>query len=307
MGLVEKISYNKDSSKKYGWDPLWFGSESHKIDEGFIDIVADWQRERGLTDDSLIGPSTYKTLWLEREEDISKHKPGACGVDVNTIVHNGHHYPIKWDNVVLWDEDDGLKCNSGNYTTRAGKEDREPTHFVNHWDVCLSTESMASVINRRNVSIHFGIDNDGTIYQLLDTQHRAWHSGHKHGNRDGIGVEIANAYYIRHQDTYIGRGFGERPIWDTAEVHGKTLDPFLGFYPIQLEALKALWEAIHFACDIQLECPTNEEDELITAVHDDCNNGKFNGFVCHYHLTRRKIDCAGLDLVGLLDNVKSTL
>ena len=68
MGLEEKISYNKGSYEKYGWDPLWFGSESHKIDEEFIDLVADWQRERELTDDSLIGPSTYKTLWLEREE-----------------------------------------------------------------------------------------------------------------------------------------------------------------------------------------------------------------------------------------------
>jgi hypothetical protein len=307
MSLADKISYNESSSEKYGWKPSWFGSDDYKINEEFIDLVADWQRERGLTDDSLIGPSTYKTIWLEREENISQSQPGACGVEVNTIVHNGHHFPIDWDNVVLWDEENGLKCDSGNYTSRAGKEDRKPTHFVNHWDVCLSTESMARVINRRGVSIHFGIDNDGTIYQLLDTQHRAWQAGHKYGNRDGIGIEIANAYYTKYQDTYVKRGHGERPIWDTAEVHGKTLDPFLGFYPVQLEALKALWKAIHLACDIPVECPTDENGELITTVDDDCNNGKFKGFICHYHLTRRKIDCAGLDLVGLCDDVKSML
>ena len=32
--------------------------------------------------------------------------------------------------------------------------------------------------------------------------------------------------------------------------------------------------------------------------------GSFKGFVSHYHLTKRKIDCANLDLRKLLDEIK---
>ena len=36
-----------------------------------------------------------------------------------------------------------------------------------------------------------------------------------------IGVEIANAYYPKHQKWYVKNGFGERPIWKEKKVHGK--------------------------------------------------------------------------------------
>ena len=41
------------------------------------------------------------------------------------------------------------------------------------------------------------------------------------GNQRGIGVEIANAYYTKYQDWYVKNGFGERPVVESAEVHGK--------------------------------------------------------------------------------------
>ena len=43
-------------------------------------------------------------------------------------------------------------------------------------------------------------NDDGTIYQLLDTQHAAWHAGGRLWNHTGIGVEIANAYYLKYQN-----------------------------------------------------------------------------------------------------------
>ena len=102
---------------------------------------------------------------------------------------------------------------------------------------------MAKIINRRGVSMHFGIDNDGTIYQLLDTQHGAWQAGHWYGNKQGIGVEISNAYYTKYQGWYEKNGFGSRPVVTDAVVHKRTLGDHLGFYPVQLEALKKLWKA----------------------------------------------------------------
>ena len=77
---------------------------------------------------------------------------------------------------------------------------------------------------------------------------------------------------------------------------------FTDFYPIQKEALKALYEACHKGLGIPLVAPDTK-----WGVDPECKSKKFRGFCSHYHLTRGKIDCAGLDLVGLLDEVKSTL
>ena len=32
--------------------------------------------------------------------------------------------------------------------------------------------------------------------------------------------------------------------------------------------------------------------------------GTFKGFVSHYHVTKKKIDCAGLDIKALLEEIK---
>ena len=166
-----------------------------------------------------------------------------------------------------------------------------------------------SALAKLGISVHFCIDNDGTIYQLLDTQHKAWHAGISNGvggNIKGIGVEISNAYYTKYQDWYVNHGFGERPLQEHGYVHGKTLKPFLDFYPIQLEALKALWKAIHIGVGIPLEYPKNAEGYIETSVHKECERGKFDGFCNHYNFVRTKIDAAGLDLPKLLQEVKDS-
>ena len=306
---IDKVFYNKSSADSLGWDPSWFGASEH--DDELVSAIKKWQRKRGLTADGLCGPATYRRIWTDREDDISNYAPptAVCGPGDKFIVHNGKFLPIDWDKVILWDEPSGFSCRDGTYTSYAGKPDRKPHFFVNHWDVCLSTESMARVIAKRGISIHFGIDNDGTIYQLLDTQHAAWQAGGRQWNHDSIGVEIANAFYPKYQSWYERNGFGKRPLNPKGSVkcHGRGLEEHLGFYDVQLEALKALWAAIHKGIGIPLECPTDTSGALVEAVDKDCEKSKFSGFINHYNLTRRKIDCAGLDLVGLLGQCKENL
>ena len=81
------------------------------------------------------------------------------------------------------------------------------------------------------------------------------------------------------------------------------LDPFTGFYPQQIEALKALWEAIHVATEIPYETPTNQFGKTSTKYEQEVAYGKFSGYVNHYHVSKRKIDCAGLDIKTLLDEI----
>ena len=307
---VDKVFYNEASSAKLGWEPSWFGCEY--FDEDLTDAIRKWQRRNKITADGLCGPSTYRRVWTERQADIHDYAPAPsrqCGVGQKYIVHNSKFLPIEWDKVVLWDEEDGQKCNKGNYYDYSGKPDRKPSNFTNHWDVCLSSESCARVLNRRGISVHFNIDNDGTIYQLLDTQHGAWQAGHWYGNRHGIGVEISNAYYTKYQGWYERHGFGPRPVVPKGEaiVHGRGLEEHLDFYPIQIEALKKLWKALHLGLDIPLEYPQNSDGSLCTTVHPDVTGGSFKGFNNHYNFTRKKIDCAGLPLDTLLEEVKEDL
>jgi hypothetical protein len=301
---IDKVFYNKSSAQSLGWKPEWFGVRHH--DEDLVKAVRKWQKERGLAADGLCGPSTYRRIWTERESEIGTYKKFCPKEkDHSFIVCNSRFVEIEWPRVVLWSESGGLKMKPGTYYDYSGKPDRKPEIFVNHWDVCLSSESCVKVLNRRGISVHFLIDNDGTIYQILDTQHGAWHAGNVHGNKRGIGVEISNAYYTKYQDWYVKNGFGKRPIQDTGWVHGKKLDPFLDFYPVQIEALKALWKAIHAGTGIPMVCPTRSNGSLDTGVVKDVARGKFSGFVNHYNYTKNKIDCAGLDLVSLLDELKS--
>ena len=103
--------------------------------------------------------------------------------------------------------------------------------------------------------MHFAIDNDGTIYQFMDMNDVAYHAGGKMWNAKSVGVEIATAYYPKYQSWYTKNGLEERPIVDDAVVHGKKLDSFTGFYPVQIEALKALMKAVHKATGIPLKAP----------------------------------------------------
>lgn len=297
MSNARKIAYNKETSREWGWHPEWFGAMF--FDDHLIDKVKEFQEQHeDLEDDGLVGSMTFRRIWLYREANIHEFIPYGplTERDGRMIVFNGNLFPIEWKKVVLWGEPDGMGIHPGNYTNMARTvEPREIGMGVTHWDVCLHSKSCVQVLNKRGVSVQFCIDNDGTIYQLLDMDHIAWHGSKNVVNNASVGVEISNAYYLKYQDWYVEHGFGERPIIKGATVHGRKMEDHLGFYPVQLEALKALWTAVGQACSIPLDAPTS--DTVVGPVA----NGTYRGFVHHYQITRNKIDCGGLDLRGLLD------
>jgi hypothetical protein len=285
----QKIGYNIREAARSGWTPDWFGATA--FNSVLITKIEEFQRAHGLTPDGLCGPETYRRVYTERE---------AQGKVAETIVFCGKHFPIKWDKVVLWNEPGGLRVNDDTYSFMSSVTPRKIRMFVNHWDVCLSSASCVRVLNDRKVSVHFSIDNDGTIYQLADMQQICWHAGNGKVNMASVGVEISNAFYTKYQDTYVSKGFGPRPIKKGVKVHGGTLEDHLGFYPVQLEALAALWAAVHKATGIPLALPPEDHKVSPSVV-----GATFSGFVNHYHVTDRKIDCAGLDNAAILDKAKT--
>ena len=192
---MDKNFYNEASSSKLGWKPDWFGAKY--FDEDLVEKIKLWQRENDLKADGLCGPSTHRRIYNERISNLDDYKPYShAKKEESHIVFQGNFHKIDWPKVVLWSDDGGLKL-SGGYTPYFEK--RKINNFVNHWDVCLNSETCVRVLNKRGISVHFCIDNDGTIYQLTDMNNACWHAGSKKWNHNSVGVEISNAYYLKYQ------------------------------------------------------------------------------------------------------------
>ena len=297
---MDKNFYNKASAAKLGWEPSWFGERY--FDEKLVRAIKKWQKENSLTADGMCGPGTYRRVWTKRQTNIDDYKPTNPNYS-NYIVYNGNFVPIEWEKVILWSESDGLAAQPGHYYDYSGRPKRNIRLFVNHWDVCLNSKSCNDILNRSGISVQFLIDNDGTIYQTMDMQHGAWHAGSERVNRASVGVEISNAYYPKYADWYVQNGYGERPMVDDAWVHGQKLDPFMGFYPEQIEAAKALWKAVASASNVKLKTKLNQFGKVSTKYEKEIVYGKFEGVISHYHCYKGKIDCAGLEIGDLIDEV----
>ncbi len=282
-----KNRYNKRSAKKFGWHPSWFGDNLIEFDNNLISCIVAFQHEHDLKPDGLVGPVTFRRLLSERDlQDLEDSK--------NYILINGAKKEINWD----------VKINlikPGCYRKKNPGQ-RDVNMIVTHWDATTSADRCKRVLEARNISTHFCIDNDGVIHQFLDTKDIAWHAG-SGNNSDTIGVDFSNAYYLKYNKFYQKKGLPKRPVLSNSRVHGVNLKPHLGYYPVQIEAYKKLISLLCKEHKIPLQVPRNVSEQFITRVHPPAANGTFHGIVCHYHLTRNKIDCAGLELDKIIDQL----
>tara|TARA_R100001594_G_scaffold139466_1_gene183885 strand:- start:574 stop:1464 length:891 start_codon:yes stop_codon:yes gene_type:complete len=291
-----KIRYNKRSAKKYGWEPSWFGAIEFNSD--LIENIKEFQELHDLKADGLCGPATYrraytnKLVYIDNTEDAMQTE-----IKKNRIFCNGVPVSIKWDKIeISWIND---KCFS-----KVKNKIRKPTMVVTHWDATLSAASCKRILEKRKISTHFVIDNDGTIVQLVDPQDVAWHAGIRKVNKASVGIDFSNAVYTKYNKAYAKKGFGLRPVIDGWRVHGWRPKPFLGAYPIQIEAYKALLEALHKHYGIPMECPLDDDGNLLTGIHKPSKRAKFKGVVNHYNLSKKKWDTLGLELDKILEEIR---
>ena len=299
MGIIDFLQFKNDLQKiidtnlklsqKYHFSAELFGTS--KIDETFVERVKTFQTKYGLVVDGLVGDSTFRRRNTEKEA-LDIHI--ASTFPKKVIWYNNKPFSIEWDKVITHKDKDGFVAPEGSY--QKVLLNRKPNMFVVHYDVCLSSKSCFDVLKQRGLSVHFCIENDGTIYQTLDLKHIAYHA--KGVNTKSVGVEISNAFYLKFQETYEKMGLGKRPVITDAVVHGKKIEPHLGFYPVQVEALKALTKALNSVLGIKIETPATK------GVVPEVANGTYNGVVHHYQVTDLKTDSCCLDLVKVIDEIK---
>lgn len=281
MTLTEKINYNITSSKKFKWTPSLFGAT--EFNEDLIRKIELFQTEMSIEVDGLVGPTTHRLATTNNLSQAGEY-----------IICSGQRVPINWPKVITMNDPGALSVSSKGYRKSPG---RKPKTFIVHWDACLSSASCAKVLTERGLSVHFCIDNDGTIYQLIDTEIIGYHASNL--NPTSIGVEVSNAFYTKYQDYYVKKGFGPRPVLKNTKVGKGTIPEHLAFYPIQEQALSALMKAVCGFYGIPLVVP-KENGSYAIGEHPEVASGKFSGVACHFHATDQKIDCAGLDLESLL-------
>ncbi|MBL8764424.1 MAG: N-acetylmuramoyl-L-alanine amidase [Phycisphaerae bacterium] len=200
--------------------------------------------------------------------------------------------------------------------------------LVIHYDVAgTSRACFRTLHDDRNLSVHFMLDLDGTIYQTLDLKERARHATIV--NDRSIGIEIANigAYpvpsgaasdalpeppaqlnrvYLREPDGRVRislsddeaaslrvAGFVPRPSRPgpiVGVVQGETLAMY-DLTDAQYESLARLTAALcRIFPEIQRDYPRDGRGELVRAKLPDDRLVRYRGLLGHYHVQSNKTD-----------------
>jgi N-acetylmuramoyl-L-alanine amidase len=191
--------------------------------------------------------------------------------------------------------------------------------FVLHFDVAGISRTCFKVLqDTRDLSVHFMLDLDGTIYQTLDVKERARHA--TIANNRSVGIEIANmgSYGVTNKNplaewykkdaagrtiiTIPARAgpspertphFAGRPVRReliTGEVQGRQLSQY-DFTRQQYKALAKLTAALctvlpRITCDY----PREPDGKLMTHKLPAAQWRDYHGVLGHYHVQDNKVD-----------------
>jgi N-acetyl-anhydromuramyl-L-alanine amidase AmpD len=191
--------------------------------------------------------------------------------------------------------------------------------FVIHFDVCGTSRQCFNILqDHRDLSVHFMLDLDGTLYQTLDLKERAWHA--TTSNNRSVGIEIANMGSYRPggnspltewyaKDTngqmrvtiparfgdggirtkgFVGHPARREPVEGT--IQGQKLVQY-DFTPEQYQALIKLTATLSkvfpmLTCDY----PKDAAGQLIPGKLPDDALEKYHGVMGHFHIQTNKVD-----------------
>ena len=215
--------------------------------------------------------------------------------------------------------------------------DRLIDRVVIHYDVSgLSSRCFRTLQEERGLSCHFLLDVDGTVYQTLDLQERAWHAGTS--NSRSVGIEIANVgaypkgsanpfarWYRPHAQRgtrlvlppdsgvrHPGRvGGPARPDPVTGPIHGRQFvqyDLTDAQYNALIKLVAALCRTFPRVTPDAPRVGGDPAGPVLPGLMTAADRVRFGGIVGHHHLTRDKIDPGpAFDWPRLLRGVRSDL
>jgi len=258
------------------------GYDAYRVEKRFGPIEeSDWKTSSSVTNTHLTTPNRY-----------SLRRGGLTTNEIERVRGGG------WDLPLL---------------------QRVVDQFVLHFDVAGTSRTCFRILqDERDLSVHFMLDLDGTIYQTLDLKERAWHA--TTSNDRSIGIEIANMGAYRaggknpfdrwyRTDTngvtvitiperqgdggiltpnFQGRPARPEPV--RGNVQGQDLEQY-DYTPEQYAALTRLTATL---CKVfpKLKCryPIDADGKLITKKLPDDELNAYQGVLGHYHVQKNKTD-----------------
>ncbi|MBI5383715.1 MAG: N-acetylmuramoyl-L-alanine amidase [Verrucomicrobia bacterium] len=191
--------------------------------------------------------------------------------------------------------------------------------FVIHYDAAGTSRQCFKILHDlRDLSVHFLLDLDGTIYQTLDLKERAWHA--TSSNTRSVGIEIAHigAFSVRREPALkewyqaderggvkftVPSRFGPtgvrtpnfvaRPARAEA-VRGVVQGSELVQYDFTPEQYKSLAKLTATLCKVfpKIECdyPRDADGKLILKKLPDEQLARYQGVLGHFHIQLNKVD-----------------
>ncbi len=165
--------------------------------------------------------------------------------------------------------------------------------------------------NQRGLSVHFVIDDDGTVFQFLDPFAKAWHAGSH--NNCSIGVELNLFPLVKKNPNYYSEKRNARTNNVEHNVgistrHNKDYHCFM-MPELQVDSAARLaagvWAGLYdvtgngrFATAPMFPAESDSTSGFI--AKGEVQDAKDHiGLIGHFHATRRKIDPLGVDLYQL--------
>jgi N-acetylmuramoyl-L-alanine amidase len=187
-----------------------------------------------------------------------------------------------------------------------------------HYDAAGTSRQCFKLLHDvRNLSVHFLLDVDGTIYQTLDLREKAWHA--RHANDASVGVEIAHpGAFPQPMNAAMARSYGrddlgwfmktpawmhepgirtpgfvarpDRPDVVAGTIHGRTWYQ-LDFTPAQYAALARLCAGLAQVFPrLRLDVPRRADGTIVDTVLPPEQLHAFEGIVGHFHVQHDKQD-----------------
>lgn len=179
--------------------------------------------------------------------------------------------------------------------------------FLHHSGLYRSKDTFNVLHNQRGLSVHFILDDDGTLYQCLDLKEKAFHGGKN--NKMSIGIEIdSRANADRFPDAY-----------DEAHCKKYNVEP----RKKRIDCINGVWIRGYEYTDKQYQtlirlgiCLENIFPELYRkdfplsiSLDKEIIKGTINfptehrGFIAHYHTKKSKIDPISFDHLRFLRGI----
>ena len=209
--------------------------------------------------------------------------------------------------------------------------------FVLHYDVCgVSRQCFNILHDHRDLSVHFMLDLDGTLYQTLDLKERAWHA--TTSNSRSVGIEIANmGSYGPEEKSPLAKwyapdargntrltipeqlgdggirtpGFVGHPVRNepvAGEIQGRNLTQ----YDYTRQQYRALAHLTATLCSVfpKMKCdyPRDAGGKLVPRKLADDELEKYQGVLGHFHIQTNKVDPGpALDWEGLISQARTLM